>query len=72
MSNNITNIGGVTCLDIDADTVLTGNIGKFNSVVLMGWDKENEIVFASSLADEGEMLWLAEKFKTFLMKEVVK
>jgi len=37
-------------------------------VVIMGWDKDGEEYFASSYADGGTVLWLAERMKKLLME----
>ncbi len=61
---------GITKLDLPADTILKGNFGKLESVVIMGYDKDGNEVFASSFADGSEVLWLAERIKCKLMEIV--
>jgi len=61
-------LGCITRLDIPPDKVLEKAIGKMDSVVIMGYDKEGEEVFASSIADGGQVLWLLEKCKLKLLK----
>lgn len=68
MKDNIIPFGGITRLDLPADRVLEGNIGLLESVVIMGYDKEGNEVFASSLADGGETLWLLERMKKMLLE----
>lgn len=58
---------GITRLDLDADMVLENNKGKFEGVVLMGWDKDGEEIFASTYADGGTVLWLLERMKLRLL-----
>ena len=60
-------LGGVTRLDIPADRVLEGAMGKLKSVVVIGYDEAGEEYFASSIADGGEVLWLLERCKQELM-----
>lgn len=60
---------GVTCLDLPADRVLTEAIDKLNKVVIIGYDKEGQEYFASSVADGGTVLWLMERFKLQLLAE---
>lgn len=69
MGDNVIPIGGVTKLDISADQVLESNIGLFESVVLMGWNKDGEEVFVSSLADGGDVIWLLERMKLKLLRQ---
>lgn len=59
---------GVTRFDMPPDGILEEAIGKLESVVIMGYDKEGEEVFASSIADGGTVLWLLEQCKLKLLK----
>lgn len=68
MSDNVIELGGITSLDLPADRVLTNNIGKFDGVVLIGWDGNDEFTFASSYADGGTVLWLLEQAKKKLLE----
>ncbi len=68
MSDNVIPLGNITKLDIPANRVLEGAIGTLDGgVVVMGWDKDGELYFASSIADGGEVLWLLEKAKSELL-----
>ena len=67
MSDNVIPIGGVTKLDLPPDMVLEKAIGKLNKVIIIGYDKDGEHYFASSVADGGDVLWLIEKFKRSLL-----
>lgn len=67
--SNVIPIGGVTKLDLPADRILENNIGTLDSVVIMGWDKEGNEIFASSIADGGEVLWLLERMKLMLLTD---
>jgi hypothetical protein len=59
---------GVTKLDLPPDRILeTAKDGIGDGVVVLGWDKEDELYFASSLADGGDVLWLLEKAKQRLL-----
>lgn len=60
-------LGCVTKLDIPVDRVLDSAKDNLNSVVLMGYDKEGELYFASTMADGGEVLWLIEQLKLQLL-----
>ena len=59
-------LGCVTRLDLPADRVLEGAMGDLESVVLLGYTKDGEEYFASSIADGGDVLWLLEKCKQAL------
>lgn len=59
---------GITRLDLDPDVILEGNKGLLGGVVIMGWGKDGEEVFASSYADGGTVLWLLERCKTRLLE----
>jgi len=58
---------GLTKLDIPVDRILEGVKGKLDSVVILGYDKDEDEYFASSIADGGEVLWLLERCKIALM-----
>lgn len=59
---------GITKLDIPTDRVLDAAIGKLEGVVIMGWDKDGKEYFASSYADGGTVIWLAERMKKMLLE----
>jgi hypothetical protein len=59
---------GITRLDISPDMVLDGAKGKLEGVVVMGWDHEGKEYFASSYADGGTVIWLAERMKKMLLE----
>lgn len=65
---DVIELGCITRLDLPADKVLEKAIGQLDSVVIMGYDKEGEEVFASSIADGGSVLWLLEQCKLKLLK----
>jgi len=66
--SKVVDIGCITRLDSPPDKVLERAIGQLDSVVIMGYDKEGEEVFASSIADGGSVLWLLEQCKLKLLK----
>lgn len=68
MSAKVIPLRNVTWLDLPADRVLEGAIGRMRGVVLMGYDNDGELYFASSFADGGEILWLAEVMKKKLLE----
>lgn len=61
-------LGGVTKLDMPCDQILLGAMGKLETVIIIGYDKDGEQYFASSAADGGTCIWLLEKFKKALLE----
>lgn len=59
----------VTTLDSNSDRVLAAAEGQLESVVIIGYDKDGDEYFASSIADGGSCLWLIERFKTMLLAQ---
>jgi hypothetical protein len=66
--SKVINLPCVTSIDLPPNRVLQGAWGKLKGVVLIGWDKDNEFYFASSIADGYEVLWLLEMAKKELME----
>ena len=60
-------LNNITHLDLPPDRILENAIGKMDSVVLLGYDKEGTEYFASSIADGGDVLWLLERCKQDLL-----
>ena len=53
---------------LSADPVLEQAVGKYQSVVVIGYDKDGELKAAASLNLRGhEILWLIESFKNKLL-----
>jgi hypothetical protein len=65
--DNVIPLGNLTKLDLDPDIVLENTKGTLDSFVIVGWDKDGELYFASTMADGGEVLWLLEKTKKQLL-----
>jgi len=63
-------IGGVTKLDLDPDIILENNKGKFEGFVIVGWGKDGNETFASTYADGGDVLWLLERCKMALFRNI--
>jgi hypothetical protein len=59
----------VTRLDIPVERVLENakDLVK-DTVVVIGWDEDGGLYFASSKADGGDVLWLLEKAKQALLE----
>lgn len=59
---------GQTLVDIAADKVLSGAMGmNLQECVIMGWDENDELYFASTTSSGGDILWLMEKCKASLL-----
>lgn len=66
---NVVPFDGITRLNTDpAMTLERAKEEIGGGVVVIGWDKEENIYFASSLADGGDILWLLEKAKKTLLE----
>lgn len=62
-------LNNVTSLDIPADRVLDKAFEQMDlkQVVILGYDKDGEEYFASSIANGTEVLWLLERLKKKLL-----
>jgi len=68
MTDNVISLGNITRLDLPVDRVLDAAKKDVSErVVVLGWDNDGELYFASSFADGGEVLWLMEKAKLALL-----
>ena len=64
----IVNFGGVTRLDLPTDTILEQAKGRCtDGALVIGYDEDGHMYFASSMADGGEALWLLEQCKLALL-----
>ena len=68
MTARVIPLGCITRLDIPAERVLEQAKDHMEHVVVMGWDKDGELYFASTFADGGEVMWLLEKCKAALLR----
>ena len=69
MSGNVIPLGGITKMDLPTDKVLDGAKGSCSDgVVLIGFDDDGELYFASSVAHGGTVLWLLEMAKKRLLE----
>ena len=62
-------LNNITYLDIPPDRILESAIGKLEDVVIIGYDKDEEEYYASSIADGADVLWLLEKCKKQLLED---
>jgi hypothetical protein len=63
-------IGGITKLDLPPDQILEKAKGELEGVILIGFDKNDEVYAASSYADGGVVMWLLEACKTKMMEAI--
>lgn len=68
--NNVVDFNGITRLNLDPDRVLNKAIGNLKDVIILGYDKEGEEYFASSIADGADVNWLLDRMKHMLMNTV--
>ena len=59
----------VTSIDIPPERVLESAISVgLTDAIVIGWDKDGDLYFASSIADGANVLWLIEKAKRELLE----
>lgn len=59
----------MTRLDVPSERLLQKAIdAKITDAVIIGYDQDGELWFASSKADGGDVLWLMEKAKKALLE----
>lgn len=67
--SDVTVLPVVMRLDISSERVLTGaQKADLASCTVIGFDKDGQLYFASSKADNHEVLWMLEKAKKILME----
>jgi hypothetical protein len=66
--NNVIPFPGITSLDLDADTTLDSLKGKLKGFAIVGYDKDGEEFFSSTIADGADVLWLLERCKKALLE----
>lgn len=66
--NKVIPFTGITRLDMPPDRVLSAAIDEdLDGVVVLGFTKDGQEFMASSYADGGTVLWLAERLKHMLL-----
>jgi hypothetical protein len=58
---------GETYADIDPDKVLTSAVGKLNEVVIVGYESDGSLYFASTQANGPDVLWLLKQAEQRLL-----
>lgn len=66
--DNVVTFDHPTKLDLPPERILNGALTQeLSGVVVIGWTKDGEEYFASSMADGAEVIWLMERFKLQLL-----
>jgi len=69
MKDNIVYLNGVTKLDLPVDRVLQAALDEdLDEVVIIGYTKDGNEYFKSSVADGGDVLWHLERAKKKLLE----
>lgn len=68
-TDNIAILTQVCSEDIPIDRVLIAAQGEMSSGVLVGWDEDGDVYFASSIADGATVLWLLEIAKLRILQK---
>ena len=58
---------GETRLDLDPDAVLTGAVGMLKEVVIVGYEADGSLYFASTRANAPDVLWLLKQAEQRLL-----
>lgn len=69
LADNIVLFPGISPNDYGANLMLeAATNADLDSVVIIGWNKDGEMFFSSSMGNGPECLWLIEKAKQSLLK----
>jgi len=58
---------GESRLDFDPDAVLTGAVGLLKEVVIVGYESDGSLYFASTRANAPDVLWLLKQAEQRLL-----
>jgi hypothetical protein len=68
-NSNVVDFTGVTRLNLDPVRVLNAAVKtELTDVVILGYDKDGDEYFCSSVADGATVLWLMERLKKLLLE----
>ena len=70
MKNNVVNLPVITKLDLQPDRLLNAALGKLDTCIIIGHDKDGNDYFASTKADAAVVIYHLERGKHNLMKIV--
>lgn len=64
-------LGVISKVDIPPEKMLKAALeADLESCVIMGWGKKDDLYFASSIAEGGDVLWIIEQAKLALISGV--
>lgn len=66
--SNVLPFTGLTTVDVPANRILEGVKDELDSVVVLGWDKEDSFYFAVSHGKKADILYLLELAKQSIME----
>lgn len=69
MSAEIITLDMETRLDIPPDRVLEGAMGQLSTVLLIGYDSDEQPYFAASTSNKGDMLLMIERLRKRLLED---
>ena len=68
LPDNVALFTGISPNEYDANIMLEAAVRQdLENVIIIGWDKDGEMFFSSSMGDGPECLWLIEKAKMALL-----
>lgn len=66
--SNVVELNNITTLDLDPERVLSRALREgLSQVVIVGFDKDDNEYFASSVSDGGSIIWHLERAKHRLL-----
>lgn len=69
LADNVRMFTGTTPNDFDANIMLeAATSANLESVIIIGWDKDGDMFFSSSMGDGPECLWLIKKAEKALLE----
>jgi hypothetical protein len=63
----VVELGCETTLEIPPDKVLKAAVGNLDQVLVLGYDKNGDEYFASSMPNMAHILWLMERLRIGLL-----
>lgn len=69
MADNVLPFTGMTYVELPSDVVLEMQKGHFDKLMIIGWDKDEQLTVAGNVTDLRDILYLLEKSKMIFMKD---
>ena len=66
---NVIDLPVISTLNSDPDRILERAKGQLENVMVLGWNKDGDFFFGSSIANGPECLWLLELARKRLMED---